>query len=79
MRLVLRDGLKLALAGALMGLAGSLAAARLIERFLFGVKPLDPPTLAATVALLLSVSLLACMVPACRATRVDPMVTLRHE
>jgi len=79
LRLVLRDGLKLALAGALMGLAGSLAAARLIERFLFGVKPLDPPTLAATVALLLSVSLLACMVPACRATRVDPMVTLRHE
>jgi putative ABC transport system permease protein len=79
LRLVLRYGLKLALAGALLGLAGSLAAARLIERFLFGVKPLDPPTLAATVALLVCVSLVACMVPARRATRVDPMVALRHQ
>jgi putative ABC transport system permease protein len=79
LRLVLHYGVKLALAGALLGLAGSLAAARLIERFLFGGKPLDPLTLAATVALLVCVSLLACLFPACRATRVDPMVALRYE
>jgi hypothetical protein len=59
--------------------AGALALSRLIEGLLFGVTPTDPVTYAAVAALLAGVALLACLVPAWRAIRVDPMVALRHE
>ena len=77
--MVLHQGLWLALWGLLIGLAGSLAVARLITGLLYGITPTDPGTLGATALLLLGVALLACYVPARRAARVDPMVALRHE
>jgi len=79
MRMVLGQGLRLALIGLLIGLAGSLAVARLIAGLLFGITPADPATLAATSLLILVVALLACYIPARRAARVDPMVALRYE
>jgi ABC-type antimicrobial peptide transport system permease subunit len=62
-----------------LGLAGAFAATRLIATMLFGVKPLDGLTFGATAALVTVITALACAVPAWRATRVDPMVTLRQE
>jgi putative ABC transport system permease protein len=76
---VLREGATLAAIGLALGLAGSLAAARLIATLLFGVKPTDPLTFAAVAVILASVSLAACYIPARRATRVDPLVALRYE
>lgn len=76
-RLVLGQGLRLALSGLLIGLLGSFAAARLIAGLLFGIGPYDPMTLGATSLVLLAVALLACYMPARRAARVDPMVALR--
>ncbi|PYT34121.1 MAG: hypothetical protein DMF52_13840 [Acidobacteria bacterium] len=78
-RMVLGQGLRLALFGLLIGLAGSLAVARLIAGLLFGITPADPGTLVATSLLILGVALLACYIPARRAARVDPMVALRYE
>ncbi|HEV8702067.1 MAG TPA: ABC transporter permease [Candidatus Polarisedimenticolia bacterium] len=78
-RLVLGQGLRLALWGLLIGLLGAFAAARLIAGLLFGTGPSDPVTLVATSFVLLAVALLACYVPARRAARVDPMVALRCE
>jgi putative ABC transport system permease protein len=75
--LVLREGLGLALLGVAIGLAGSVAAGRLMAGLLFHVPATDPATLAAVPAVLLAVAALACVVPAWRAARVDPIVTLR--
>jgi predicted permease len=76
---VLAEGARLAAVGLALGLAGSLAATRLIATLLFGVKPTDPLTFAAVAVILASVSLAACYIPARRATRVDPLVALRYE
>jgi putative ABC transport system permease protein len=76
---VLAEGARLAVIGLAIGLAGSLAATRLIATMLFGVKPTDPLTFAAVAVILTSVTLAACYIPARRATRVDPMVALRYE
>ena len=79
LRQVLMEGTRLAAIGLVLGLAGSLAANRLMTTLLFGVKPTDPLTFAAVAVILTSVMLVACYIPARRATRVDPMVALRYE
>lgn len=79
LRLFVGKGLRLATMGVAVGLGASLALARLMETLLYGVSASDPITFAAITALLLSVALLACFVPARRASKVDPMVALRYE
>jgi putative ABC transport system permease protein len=79
LRLMLRQGLGLAVVGVAVGLAASAAATRLLEKMLFGVKPFDPVTYAAVAVLLGAVALAATYVPARRAMRVDPLVALRQE
>ena len=78
-RLVVGDGLKLTTLGVGLGGLGSLLVARWLTALLFGVTAGDPRTLAGTAGVLLTVALAACLVPARRATRVDPMVALRAE
>jgi len=79
LHLVLVDGAKLAFLGIAIGVAAALALTRLMATLLFEVKPTDPPTFAAVAILLALVGLMACYIPARRATRVDPMVTLRYD
>jgi putative ABC transport system permease protein len=79
MDLVLRQGLMLAGLGIGAGLLASLAATRLLRTLLYGVSPLDPATFVGVPLLLVAVSMLACVLPARRAARVDPMEALRYE
>ncbi|HVS81353.1 MAG TPA: ABC transporter permease [Pyrinomonadaceae bacterium] len=79
LRLVFRDGLGLTLIGIALGLAGALALTRVLTSLLFEVSTTDPLTFTLVALMLLSVALLACYVPARRATRVDPLVALRYE
>jgi putative ABC transport system permease protein len=78
-RLVVRQGFGLVLAGIALGLAGAAAASRLLASLLFNVAPTDPLTFGGIGLLVAAVALLASAVPAWRATRIDPMVALRHE
>ena len=78
-RLVVGDGLRLALIGIVLGLLGATAATRLIQSVLYGVSRLDPVSFALGAALLLAVAAVACAVPMCRATGVDPLVAVRAE
>ncbi len=76
---ILRGGLLLVIAGIGIGLAGAAALTRLLSRFLLLVSATDPLTFVAVTSLLAFVSLFACYLPARRATRVEPVVALRHE
>jgi ABC-type antimicrobial peptide transport system permease subunit len=78
-KLVLRQGMQLAAIGIVAGLAGALGLTRVMDSLLFGVSATDALTFATVPALLTAVALAATVIPAWRATRVDPMVALREE
>jgi putative ABC transport system permease protein len=79
LRLVIGKGLKLALIGVAIGIAGALVLTRFLASVLYGVRPADPLTFIAVSLTLIAVALLACYIPARRASKVDPMVALRCE
>jgi predicted permease len=79
LRMILSQGLRTIFMGVAIGIAGSLALTRTVESLLFGVTATDPVTFGGVTLLLVGVALLACFIPARRATKVDPMVALRYE
>jgi predicted permease len=79
LRIALEEGALIVAFGVVSGLVGSLMLTRFLQSMLFDVKPTDPITFAAITALLAGVTLLACFIPARRATQVDPLVALRYE
>jgi putative ABC transport system permease protein len=79
LRLVLRQGLKLTIIGAALGLLGAYLATRAITSVLYGVSATDPLTFVSVSGLLILVALIASYVPARRATKVEPLVALRNE
>ena len=79
LQLVMTRGLMLSAIGLVLGMAGSIAATRVLSTLLFNVTPTDPPTLAIVAGLIVVVAVVACLVPALRATRVDPLVALRQD
>ena len=77
--LVLSQGARMAAFGVVIGILGAFSLTRLMTKLLFGVTAADPVTFAGVVALMIAVVFLACLIPARRAMRVDPMVALRHD
>jgi putative ABC transport system permease protein len=77
--LVLREGLGVVGAGLVLGAAGALGLVRLLQSLLYGVRPTDPAVMASVAILLLITGMAACVVPARRATRIDPVVALAGE
>jgi putative ABC transport system permease protein len=78
-KLLLRNAMSLVLIGLLIGLAGALALTRLLSTLLFEVSPTDPVTFVAVALCVIFAALLACYIPAKRATKVDPLIALRYE
>ena len=78
-RMVIGQGMKLALTGVVIGVAGALIATRLLSSLLVAVRPSDPVTFTVVAAIFVAIAFVACYVPAYRAMRVDPMITLRYE
>ena len=79
LRMVVGQGFKLALIGVAIGIAGALVLTRFLASLLYGLEPTDPLTFIAVSLILIAVALLACYIPARRASKVDPMVALRYE
>jgi ABC-type antimicrobial peptide transport system permease subunit len=79
LRLVLGQGSRLIFFGVALGVMAGLLLTRLMSGLLFGISPTDPTTFAGVALLLAAVALLACYMPARRATRVDPLIALRYE
>ena len=79
LKMILSQGLRTIFIGVSIGIAGSLALTRTVESLLFGVTATDPLTFGGVTLLLVAAALLACYIPARRATRVDPMIALRYE
>lgn len=79
LRLVLGDGLKMAVGGVAVGLIAAVALTRLMRNLVYGISTTDPTTFVVITVLLLMVAVLACLVPALRATKVDPLIALRYE
>jgi ABC-type antimicrobial peptide transport system permease subunit len=79
LRLMLADGIRPAILGLAFGLAGGLAAGRLIRNLLYGVQPTDASVFVGVAVLLLGVAIAACLMPALRASRLDPVQALRME
>jgi putative ABC transport system permease protein len=77
--MILGQGIRTILIGVAAGIAGALALTRTVVSLLFGVTATDPLTFTAVILLMIAVALLACYIPARRATRVDPLVALRYE
>jgi ABC-type antimicrobial peptide transport system permease subunit len=76
---VLRQGGALAMTGVAIGLTGAAVLTRLLRGMLFGIEPLDAATFSLGATLVLSLAVLACLLPARRAVRVDPVIALRNE
>jgi putative ABC transport system permease protein len=79
LRLIVSQGMRMALIGIALGLAGAIALTRVLASLLLGVGATDPLTFVGVPLLLAVIALLACWIPARRAAKVDPMVVLRHE
>ena len=79
LQLVMRESMILVVTGVLLGVAGAVAASRLIASLLFGLAPVDPATMGGAVVVMVLLSAIAGYLPARRASRVDPMVSLRYE
>jgi ABC-type antimicrobial peptide transport system permease subunit len=79
LRLVLFEGLRPALIGLIFGVAASALATQLLRSMLYGTQPLDPAAFAGAAAMLMAVAVLACLIPAWRASRIDPIQALRTE